>query len=297
MAFDWTSLLNSAQKSKNNQLYAALLGAQGAGNTNAAMGFLKDTTMNPQFMDTPGQAGTHPNFLANPNYINPKGYSAASLGSPASGGGGTSTGGGGTPTDLGFGSFDLTTPAGNKAALNSWLASDWSPLNSANTYDPTHDVQQAGGALQDALRAALARKQITQTGYDAGSASFGDDLSKATTFAHSFLSGQGGQLDTQLTDIAKAAKASLASDPTNFHFNDYLQQAKNASQTANDALGSSLQSALASNGFFSVPSALTAAGRAQGAYNPPSSDDLLKALVSQTKGGGGGRGVGNQGVF
>jgi hypothetical protein len=284
MAFDWTGLLGSAQKSHNNALYSALLGAQGANNPKAAQGFLNDSQMNPMTGDF-GQ-GARPGFQSsNPNYVNPKGWGDFSTGVGAGGGGG---GGGGDP---------LSTPEGNKAALGDFLKSDWTHLYPTIGYDASGDVSTAGQSLQDALKAGLARKQITQTGFDAGMKNYGTDVTNATNFANTFLKGRESNLDTQLVDIAKAAKASLKSDPQNFHWNDYLQQINDTSATEKGAIGSSLQSALASNGFFSVPAAMTSAGRAMGAYNPPSSDDLLKALVSQTKGGGGSRGVGNQGAF
>jgi hypothetical protein len=47
MAFDWTGLLGSAQKSQNNALYSALLGAKGANDPKAAQGFLADNKLNP----------------------------------------------------------------------------------------------------------------------------------------------------------------------------------------------------------------------------------------------------------
>jgi hypothetical protein len=280
MAFDWTGLLGSAQKSHNNALYSALLGAKGANNPKAAQGFLNDSQMNPMTGDF-GQ-GARPGFQSsNPNYVNPKGWGDFSTGAGAGGGGGD----------------PLSTPEGNKAALGDFLKSDWTHLYPTIGYDASGDVTTAGQSLQDALKAGLARKQITQTGFDAGMKNYGTDVTNATNFANTFLKGRESNLDTQLVDIAKAAKASLASDPQNFHWNDYLQQINDTSATEKGAIGSSLQSALASNGFFSVPAAMTSAGRAMGAYNPPSSDDLLKALVSQTKGGGGSRGVGNQGAF
>jgi hypothetical protein len=283
MAFDWTGLLGSAQKSHNNSLYAALLGAKGANDPKAAGGFLNDQQMNPMTGDF-GQ-GNRPGFQSsNPNYVSPKGwgdFNAKPMPMPTPGSEG----------DL------LTTPEGNKSALDSFLNSDWTHLYPTIGYDASGDISTAGQSLQDALKAGLARKQITQTGFDAGMKNYGTDVTNATNFANTFLKGREANLDTQLVDIAKAAKGSLASDPQNFHWNDYLQQINDTSATEKGALGSSLQSALASNGFFSVPAAMTSAGRAMGAYNPPSSDDLLKALVSQTKGGGGGRGVGNQGAF
>jgi hypothetical protein len=281
MAFDWTGLLGSAQKSHNNALYSALLGAQGANNPKAAGGFLNDPKMNPQFGDF--GHGAQPGFQSsNPNYVNATGW--GDFNAPVTGGGGGGDG-------------DLSTPAGNKAALNAFLNSDWTHLYPTIGYDAAHDVQSAGDALQSALKAGLARKQITQSGFDAGMKNYGDDITKATDFAHTFLKGREANLDTQLVDIAKAAKASLKDNPQNFHWNDYLEQINDTSATEKTAIGSSLQSALANNGFFSVPMAMTSAGKAMGAYNPPSSDDLLKALVSQTKGGGGSRGVGNQGAF
>jgi hypothetical protein len=283
MAFDWTGLLGSAQKSHNNSLYAALLGAKGANDPKAAGGFLNDQQMNPMTGDF-GQ-GARPGFQSsNPNYVSPKGWGNFN----------TPTGGGAPGGD---GSDPLSTPEGNKAALDSFLKSDWTHLYPTIGYNPGDDINTAGQSLQDALKAGLARKQITQTGFDAGMKNYGTDVTNATNFANTFLKGREANLDTQLVDIAKAAKASLKSDPQNFHWNDYLEQFNDTSATEKGALGSSLQSALASNGFFSVPAAMTSAGRAMGAYNPPSSDDLLKALVTQTKGGGGNRGVGNQGAF
>jgi hypothetical protein len=228
--------------------------------------------------------GNRPGFQSsNPNYVSPKGWGDFNTPSVPTGGGG----------DL----DPLSTPEGNKAALNSFLNSDWTHLYPTIGYNATDDINTAGQSLQDALKAGLARKQITQTGFDAGMKNYGTDVTNATNFANTFLKGREANLDTQLVDIAKAAKGSLKSDPENFHWNDYLEQINDTSATEKGALGSSLQSALASNGFFSVPTAMTSAGRAMGAYNPPSSDDLLKALVSQTKGGGGSRGVGNQGAF
>jgi hypothetical protein len=282
MAFDWTGLLGSAQRSHNNSLYAALLGAKGANDPKAAQGFLADNKLNPAMGDF-GQ-GNRPGFQSsNPNYVSAKGWGDFNTPSVPAGGGG----------DL----DPLSTPEGNKAALNSFLNSDWTHLYPTIGYNATDDINTAGQSLQDALKAGLARKQITQTGFDAGMKNYGTDVTNATNFANTFLKGREANLDTQLVDIAKAAKGSLKSDPENFHWNDYLEQINDTSATEKGALGSSLQSALASNGFFSVPTAMTSAGRAMGAYNPPSSDDLLKALVSQTKGGGGSRGVGNQGAF
>jgi hypothetical protein len=282
MAFDWTGLLGSAQRSQNNALYSALLGAKGANDPKAAQGFLADNKLNPAMGDF-GQ-GNRPGFQSsNPNYVSPKGWGDFNTPSVPTGGGG----------DL----DPLSTPEGNKAALGDFLKSDWTHLYPTIGYNATDDINTAGQSLQDALRAGLARKQITQTGFDAGMKNYGTDVTNATNFANTFLKGREANLDTQLVDIAKAAKGSLKSDPQNFHWNDYLEQINDTSATEKGALGSSLQSALASNGFFSVPTAMTSAGRAMGAYNPPSSDDLLKALVSQTKGGGGSRGVGNQGAF
>jgi hypothetical protein len=285
MAFDWTGLLGSAQKSHNNSLYAALLGAKGANDPKAAQGFLADNKLNPAMGDF-GQ-GNRPGFQSsNPNYVSAKGWGDFNTPSVPTGGGG------------GGGDLDpLSTPEGNKAALGDFLKSDWTHLYPTIGYDASGDISTAGQSLQDALKAGLARKQITQSGFDAGMKNYGTDITNATNFANTFLKGREANLDTQLVDIAKAAKASLASDPQNFHWNDYLEQINDTSATEKGALGSSLQSALASNGFFSIPTAMTSAGRAMGAYNPPSSDDLLKALVSQTKGGGGSRGVGNQGAF
>jgi hypothetical protein len=284
MAFDWTGLLGSAQRSHNNSLYAALLGAKGANDPKAAQGFLADNKLNPAMGDF-GQ-GNRPGFQSsNPNYVSAKGWGDFNTPSVPTGGG---SGGDLDP---------LSTPEGNKAALNSFLNSDWTHLYPTIGYNATDDINTAGQSLQDALKAGLARKQITQTGFDAGMKNYGTDVTNATNFANTFLKGREANLDTQLVDIAKAAKGSLKSDPENFHWNDYLEQINDTSATEKGALGSSLQSALASNGFFSVPTAMTSAGRAMGAYNPPSSDDLLKALVSQTKGGGGSRGVGNQGAF
>jgi hypothetical protein len=281
MAFDWTGLLGSAQRSHNNSLYAALLGAKGANDPKAAQGFLADNKLNPAMGDF-GQ-GNRPGFQSsNPNYVSAKGWGDLNTPSVPTGGGG------GDP---------LSTPEGNKAALGDFLKSDWTHLYPTIGYDASGDISTAGQSLQDALKAGLARKQITQTGFDAGMKNYGTDVTNATNFANTFLKGREANLDTQLVDIAKAAKGSLKSDPENFHWNDYLEQINDTSATEKGALGSSLQSALASNGFFSVPTAMTSAGRAMGAYNPPSSDDLLKALVSQTKGGGGSRGVGNQGAF
>jgi hypothetical protein len=281
MAFDWTGLLGTAQKSHNNSLYAALLGAKGANDPKAAGGFLNDKQLNPMTGDF--SHGAAPGFQSsNPNYVSPKGW--GNFNTPMTGIGG----GGGDP---------LSTPEGNKAALDSFLNSDWTHLYPTIGYNPGDDITTAGQSLQDALKAGLARKQITQTGFDAGMKNYGTDVTNATNFANTFLKGREANLDTQLVDVVKAAKASLKSDPQNFHWNDYLEQINDTSATEKGALGSSLQSALASNGFFSIPTAMTSAGRAMGAYNPPSSDDLLKALVSQTKGGGGSRGVGNQGAF
>jgi hypothetical protein len=230
--------------------------------------------------------GNRPGFQSsNPNYVSNKGW--GKFDAPA--GGGENNGGEGPGS--------LATPEANKAALDAFLKSDWTHLYPTIGYDAMQDVTTAGDALQSALKTGLARKQITQTGFDAGMKNYGTDVTKATDFANTFLKGREANLDTQLVDIAKAAKASLKSDPQNFHWNDYLEQFNDTSATEKSALGSSLQSALASNGFFSIPMAMTSAGKAMGAYNPPSSDDLLKALVSQTKGGGGGRGVGNQGAF
>jgi hypothetical protein len=286
MAFDWTGLLGSAQKSHNNSLYAALLGAKGAGDTKAAQGFLNDKQMNPLTGDF-GQ-GNRPGFQSsNPNYVSPKGW--GDFNTPTGGGGGGVGGGG----DI----DPLSTPEGNKAALGAFLNSDWTHLYPTIGYDAAGDVSTAGDALQSALKAGLARKQITQSGFDAGMKNYGTDVTNATNFANTFLKGREANLDTQLVDVVKAAKASLKADPQNFHWNDYLEQINDTSATEKGALGSSLQSALASNGFFSIPMAMTSAGKAMGAYNAPSSDDLLKALVSQTKGGGGSRGVGNQGAF
>lgn len=282
MAFDWTGLLGSARKSNNNSLYAALLGAKGAGDPRAAQGFLNDPKMNAQFGDF-GQ-GNRPGFQSsNPNYVSPKGWGDFTASAPGDAGSGEPG--------------DLSTPEGNKAALDAFLNSDWTHLYPTIGYDAAGDVSTAGQSLQDALKAGLARKQITQTGFDAGMKNYGTDVTNATNFANTFLKGREANLDTQLVDIVKAAKASLKGDPEHFHWNDYLEQINDTSATERGAVGSSLQSALASNGFFSIPMAMTSAGRAMGAYNPPSSDDLLKALVSQTKGGGGSRGVGNQGAF
>jgi hypothetical protein len=201
-----------------------------------------------------------------------------------------------TPTG-GGGGDPLSTPEGNKKAMYDFLDSDWTSLHPNIGYDVGHDVDKAGMALQDALRAGLARKQITQTGFDAGMKDYGDDVTNATNFARTFLTGRGSNLDTQYSDITQAARDAQRANPDTFQWNEYLQKINDTAATERGAIGSSLQSALASNGFFSVPTAMTSAGRAMGAYNPPSSDDLLKALVSQTKGGGGSRGVGNQGAF
>jgi hypothetical protein len=278
MAFDWTGLLGSAQKSQNNALYSALLGAKGANDPKAAQGFLADNKLNPAMGDF-GQ-GNRPGFQSsNPNYVSAKGW--GDLSTPTGGGGGD----------------PLSTPEGNKKAMYDFLDSDWTSLHPNIGYDVGHDVDKAGMALQDALRAGLARKQITQTGFDAGMKDYGDDVTNATNFARTFLTGRGSNLDTQYSDITQAARDAQRANPDTFQWNDYLQQINDTAATERGAIGSSLQSALASNGFFSVPTAMTSAGRAMGAYNPPSSDDLLKALVSQTKGGGGSRGVGNQGAF
>src|SRR4051812_36404321 len=156
MAFDWTGLLGSAQKSQNNSLYAALLGAKGANDPKAAGGFLNDKQMNPQFGDF-GQ-GNRPGFQSsNPNYVSPKGW--GNFNTPPAGDG---TG------DIGGGGDALSTPEGNKAALNAFLNSDWTHLYPTIGYDASGDISTAGDALQSALKAGLARKQITQTGFDAG---------------------------------------------------------------------------------------------------------------------------------
>jgi hypothetical protein len=195
--------------------------------------------MNPMTGDF-GQ-GARPGFQSsNPNYVNPKGWGDFSTGVLAGAGGG----GGGDP---------LSTPEGNKAALGDFLKSDWTHLYPTIGYDASGDVSTAGQSLQDALKAGLARKQITQTGFDAGMKNYGTDVTNATNFANTFLKGREANLDTQLVDIAKAAKASLKSDPQNFHWNDYLEQINDTSATEKGAIGSSLQSALASNGFFSIP--------------------------------------------
>lgn len=285
MAFDWSALMGSAQRSKNNALYGALLGAQGANDPNAAMRFLNDPKMNPMTMES--TMGNRPGFMAsNPNWINPKGFSASSLGSAA-----------GTTSGNTNSSFDLSTAAGNKAAMDAFSSGDWAGYDVDKGFDPSHAVSLTGGALQDALKAGLARGQMTQTGYDAAMANYNDDVSNATNFANTFMQGRQADLSQKYEDITKAARAAQKADPNSFSWQDYLDQLNTARDTEKSAMGSSLQSALASNGFFSIPVAMTAAGRAQGAYNPPSSDDLLKALIGQTKGGGGGRGLGNQGAF
>jgi hypothetical protein len=194
MAFDWTGLLGSAQKSHNNSLYAALLGAKGANDPKAAQGFLADNKLNPAMGDF-GQ-GNRPGFQSsNPNYVSAKGWGDFNTPSVPTGGGG--------------GDLDpLSTPEGNKAALGDFLKSDWTHLYPTIGYDASGDISTAGQSLQDALKAGLARKQITQSGFDAGMKNYGTDVTNATNFANTFLKGREANLDTQLVDIAKAAKAS-----------------------------------------------------------------------------------------
>jgi hypothetical protein len=277
-SFNWTGLLGAAQKAHNDPLYSALLGAQGAGNSKAALGFLGNANYNPQVGDY-GQ-GNRPGFQSsNPNYISPKGWGMASAG----GGGG---GGGGAPDPQGINAF------------HDFLKSDW-------WHDFIPDVgagdavATAGQGEQDALHAALARKQITQQGYNAAEGTYNTNLDSAKNYAASYLPGKLTEGRQALDAIVAKAGDSIQKDKANFQWSDYLDQLHNSANSFNSSIGSNLSSALAGQGFFSLPAALQSAGRAQGLYNPPVGDDLLKALMSQTGGGGSGgvRAVGNQGSF
>lgn len=285
-SFNWSGLLGAAQKSHNDPLYAALLGAQGAGNSQAAMGFLNSNKLNPMMGDF-GQ-GNRPGFQSsNPNYVNPKGW-------------GATVAGGGTGGTGGAGGTDEKSQT--QQLHDFWSGSDyWHDL--IPTFDPADTVKGAGDALQQALKASLARQTITQTGYDAGMKNYDTDLNNATNFANSYIPGQLNTGRLALDDILSAAGKSAKDDPGSYNFQDTLDQLHNSATSTNTGLAASLKAQLASNGFFSTAPAFTAAGSAQGAYNPPASDDLLKALMAQTgRGGTGGAGtvtrqLGNTGAF
>lgn len=145
------------------------------------------------------------------------------------------------------------------------------------------------------LKNALARGQLTQSGYDASVKGLDTQRSgyveDANSLANGVIASARAPIISAVDDQWAAFRDKKARDDFDFDtfYNDIVTKAGTASNGINDRINTLIKNA----GYFDVPGLITQGGAAQGAVNKPGAS-LLAALQKSKNPHAG---LGNQGVF